>query len=188
MNLINQIKQKLSKMDLDNSLILISVGAKNYNEAIVQLTKYLNTDKKLPGIYVTVNKPYSTIKRIFEDNGINTKTILFIDAITKSTIGKNEDCLFVGAPEDLTGISIAISEAVKSLPEKRKFLFFDSISTLSIHNTAGSVAKFTHFLTANMRQWGVVGVIILLKRETEQELIDKLYQFCDITIELGGEK
>ena len=81
-----------------------------------------------------------------------------------------------------------MNEAVKSLPTKKKFLFLDSLSTLSIHNSAGSVNQFAHFLTANMREWGVIGVIISLERETERDLIDELAQFCDLSVELGGGK
>jgi len=191
MDIHKQVKQKLGKLNLDNALVLILVDSKHYNEVNIELIKYLNVDKHLPGVYVTVNKPYATIKRIMEQNKINTKTIIFIDAISKLTGDKSKktaDCLFIGMPNDLTGLSVAMNEAVKSLPTKKKFLFLDSLSTLSIHNSAGSVNQFAHFLTANMREWGVMGVIISLERETEQSLIDQLAQFCDLSIELGGGK
>ena len=191
MDIHKQVQQKLGKLKLDDALVLILVDSKHYNEVNIELIKYLNVTKKLPGVYVTVNKPYATIKNIMDQSGINTKNIIFIDAISRLTGEKSKrtaDCLFIGMPNDLTGLSVAMNEAVKSLPIKKKFLFLDSLSTLSIHNSAGSVNQFAHFLTANMREWGVMGVIISLERETERDLIDELAQFCDLSVELGGGK
>jgi len=189
MDIDKEIQKKLA--GIDKSLVLVLVDAKRYTEANIQILKYLSINKKLPGIYVTVNKPYLTIKKILENVGINTKTIIFIDAISTHTGTQKKEadgCLFLDTPADLTGMSIIITEAVKGLPTKNKFLFFDSLSTLSIHNSAGSVAKFAHFLTARMREWGVVGVIISMEKETNPKLISQLTQFCDSCIELGGEK
>jgi len=191
MDVHKQVQRKLGKLNLDHALVLVLVDSKHYNEVNIELIKYLNVTKKLPGVYVTVNKPYITIKNIMDQSGINTKNIIFIDAISRLTGEKSkrtEDCLFIGMPNDLTGLSVAMNEAVKSLPTKKKFLFLDSLSTLSIHNSAGSVNQFAHFLTANMREWGVIGVIISLERETERDLIDELAQFCDLSVELGGGK
>jgi hypothetical protein len=188
MGIAKQIEQKLSKVNLDTSLVLVVVDVKGYNEATIQLIKYLNVGKKFAGIYVTVSKPYKTVKAALEGAGVNTRIILFIDAVSGSPEGKESGCLFIGSPQDLTGISIAMSEAVKALPAKGRFLLFDSLSTLSIHNSPGSVAKFAHFLATNMRKWEISGFIILIEKEKGRELIDQLAQFCDVTLELGGGK
>jgi len=189
MTIARQIEQKLSKANLDASVILILVDVKCYNEATIQLIKYLNAGKKFTGVYVTVSKPYKTVRSALEVAGVDTRTILFIDAVSGSAEeNRSEECVFIGSPQDLTGISIAMSEAVKALPAKGRFLLFDSLSTLSIHNSAGSVAKFAHFLATNMRKWEIAGFIVLTDKEKERELMGQLAQFCDLTLELGGGK
>jgi len=176
--------------DLKEYIALATVDAKNYKETNLLLIKHLTNDKNTPGVYVTLNKPFETIKNEFEKNKINTQLIIFIDAVTKTSGGKTEktkQCLFIGSPENLTDISMAMDQAVRALPEKEKFLFFDSLSTLLLYNTVGTVAKFIHFLAGKMRVWKVGGIIVSLEK-TDTELIKELSQFCDVVIDFAGDK
>lgn len=188
MSMNTQVKNKFSKVDLDETLTLVLVDAYNYNESNVEVVKYLSNIKKLVGVYVTVNKPYKTVYQLFKKEKINTDAILFIDCISRvdpKRSNKEDNCLYVGSPQNLTGISIAISEAVQALPTKDKFLFLDSLSTLSIYNSTGSMLKFSHFITNNMRKWGITGIIICLEKESDASLITQLEGFCDTTVNLN---
>ncbi len=176
--------------DLKEYIALATVGAKNYQDTNILLVKHLTKDKNTPGVYVTLNKPFENIKKEFEKKGVNTKLIIFIDAVTKTSGGKTEktkNCLFIGNPENLTDISVAMDQAVRSLPGKDRFLFFDSLSTLLLYNRIETVAKFIHFLAGKMRVWKVKGVIISLEK-TDKELIEELSQFCDVVIDFAGGK
>jgi len=189
MDIAQKIRQELEKRKLATSLLLFLVNAKDYNESNVELVNYLSKEKGLTGVYVTVNKPYKTLQQALQDVGVNTKGIFFIDAVSKLTSdepNKSEGCVFIGSPQDLTGISIAITEVVAALPASNRFLIFDSLSTLLIYNPSSSVAKFAHFLTANIRKWGILGILILMGNEKEQGLVNELAQFCDATLDLSG--
>ena len=186
---MEEVKEFESKIkDLKNYVVLATVNPKKYQEINLKLIKHLIQDKNIPGIYVTLNKPYETMAELFKKNKINTDMIIFIDAVTKTegNIKKTEDCLFIGNPENLSDISIAMDQAVRSIHSKEKFLFFDSLNTLLIFNSAIAVARFIHFLAGKMRAWGVKGIIISLRRGVEEELINELTQFCDLSLELGG--
>ncbi len=39
-----------------------------------------------------------------------------------------------------------------------------------------------------MRAWKVKGILITLERKQDRELIDELTQFCDVILDLGGDK
>jgi KaiC/GvpD/RAD55 family RecA-like ATPase len=166
-----------------NFIALALVDSKNYQKTNIQLLRTLIKGRS--GVYVTINKPYVTMKAILEKEKINTKLIIFIDAITKLTKGstkKDENCLYLDNPQSLTDISVAITEALNSIKAENKFIFLDSLSTLLIYNHAGTIAKFVHFLTGRMRTWGIDGIIISLESESDKALIAKLSQFCDVTI------
>ena len=95
----------------------------------------------------------------------------------------------INAPTPKTTVvmlMIAIDQAVKSLPTKEKFLFFDSINTLQVFNNPGTVMKFVHFLAAKIREWKVKGIIILISSSSDEPLTNELVQFCDTKIEAGG--
>ncbi len=177
--------------DLKEFIALATVPAKEYQKTNIAIVKHFVKDNNIPGVYVTLNKPYSTIKTKLEKEGVDIRMIIFIDAITKTAGGKTtktKNCLFIGNVENLSDISIAMDQAVSSLPGKEKFLFFDSLSTLLLYNDVQTVARFIHFLASKMRTWKVKAIIISLERKQDKELIDELSQFCDVIIDFGGKK
>lgn len=173
--------------DLKDYILLVTVDSKNYQKATIEVVKLLVNEQGTPGVYVTLNKPYDIIQRSLTLNSIDPRLIIFIDATSRTETKKVENCLYIGSPEKLSDMSIAIDQAIKALPLSDKFLIFDSLNTLSIFNKPGTVARFIYFLTAKMREWKVKGIIITLDNETEQSLLDELTQFSDVRVDLGGE-
>ena len=184
------LKAKLKREvgNLKDYIVLIKVGAKDYQNANVAILKSLVNEQKTPGIYVTLNKPFEVMQRLLKKNNIDTRLIIFIDAFTdiKENKKRVKNCLYIGSPEKLSDISIAMDQAVKSLPTKEKFLFFDSVNTLQVFNNPGTVMKFVHFLAAKIREWKVKGIIILISSSSDEPLTNELVQFCDTKIEAGG--
>ena len=183
-NIKLEYRKQLKK--LKEYVVLATVDAKRYQDANIALIREM-TSQKIPGVYVTLNKPYHTVKELFRKKGIDTKLMIFIDGVTKTSGGnieKTDECLFIGNPENLSDISLAMDQAVTSLPPKERFVFFDSLSTLLIFNSLSTVAKFVHFIAGKMRMWKVKGIIISLEKESHKDLINELSQFCDVHFEL----
>jgi len=149
----------------------------------------LVSEQKIPGVYVTLNKPFDVMRRLLKQNKIDARLIIFIDGITKVSGNKKrvKNCLFIGSPEKLSDISVAMDQAVKALPTKDKFIFFDSINTLGVFNKPGTVARFVYFLASKIREWKIKGIIISIKKGSDESLINELVQFCDVQIDLGGD-
>jgi KaiC/GvpD/RAD55 family RecA-like ATPase len=185
-----EIKEEFKKLEgMKEYVILATVKAKDYQETNLKLIKHLTSEESIPGVYVTLSKPFETMQKIFRRKGIDTDMVLFIDAVTDTSdkeIKKTKECLYIGGPEKLSDVSIAMDQAVRALPSKEKFVFFDSLSVLLMYNQVETVAKFIHFLASKMRTWKVKGIIISLQKNKDKELIDELSQFCDSTFDLGG--
>lgn len=178
-----EFKKKLK--NLKEYVALATISAAAYQETNLAIVKYL-TKENIPGVYVTLNKSFDSMQEIFIKKGIDKRLIIFIDVVTKTAGGelkKTKNCLFIGSPEKLSEISLAMDQAVRALPAKEKFVFFDSISTLLIYNEAGTVARFVHFLASKMRVWKVKGIIVSLQKEKDKELIEELMQFCDLKLD-----
>ncbi|HLC72188.1 MAG TPA: hypothetical protein VJH37_01235 [Candidatus Nanoarchaeia archaeon] len=172
---------------VEEYVALATVDAEHYQQTNIDLVKFLTEVDETPGVYVTLNKPFSTMEDLFKKNSVNTDMIIFIDAVTRTTGGSTEKtnkCLFIGSPENLSDVSLAMDQAVRAIPGEKKFLFFDSLSTLLIYNKPITVAKFIHFLSGKMRMWRVKGIIISLEKESDKELLSELSQFCDIRLDL----
>ncbi|MBI4452533.1 hypothetical protein HY637_03825 [Candidatus Woesearchaeota archaeon] len=172
---------------LKDYLLLITVDAKNYQNAAIDVLRFLISEQNNPGVYVTLNKPYEVMQRNLASNNIDPRLIIFIDATSRTEhIKKMENCLYIGSPEKLSDISVAMDQAVKALPTAEKFLIFDSLNTLSIFNKPATVARFIHFLAGKIREWKIKGIIMTLEKETEQALLDELTQFADSRVDFGG--
>lgn len=176
---------KVQLESLKEYVALALVPAKDYQKTNIEIIKILINEQNTPGVYVTLNKPYKVLRSLFDKNGIRTSLIIFIDAVSEEkSIKKTKDCLFIGNPEKLSDISIGMDQAVRAIESENKFVFFDSLSTLLIYHEPTTIAKFIHFLSTKMREWGVKGIIISLQSDTNKELIAQLTQFCDLTINI----
>lgn len=172
--------------DLKEYVALATVEASKYQKTNLEIIKRIISEENIPGVYVTLNKPFRIMKDVFKKENIDSDMIIFIDAVTKTAGGeikKTENCLFIGSPENLSDISIAMDQAVRAIPSEEKFVFFDSLNTLLIYNKAPTVARFIHFLAGKMRTWKVKGIIVSLQKEKNKELIKELMQFCDVSID-----
>jgi len=184
-----ELKESFKKevKSLKDYIILITLDAKKYQNVPIDLLKYLINEQGVPGVYVTLNKPYEIMRRNLENNSIDQRLVIFIDAASRTEQSKKvENCLYIGNPEKLSDISVAMDQAVKALSTSDKFLIFDSLNTLTIFNKPATVARFVHFLASKMREWKIKGVVITLDKETDQSLLDELTQFADARIDLGG--
>ncbi len=164
-------------------VVLALSSAERYSEANTAIIKHMVNNLKVPGVYVTLNKPYKTVKRDLE-KAVDMRMIIFIDGVT-DTAGrprKTDGCLFLPDMTSLTDMGIIIDQAIGSIPHESKFILFDSLSTLLIYNNTGSVAKFIHYLSGRIREWDVDGIFLSLERESDRELLSQLSLFCDKTI------
>lgn len=184
----SKIRSALGKelKHLNDYIALVVVDAKNYQKVNIEILKELVDVKNTPGVYVTLNKPYNIIQRILEKEKIDSRMIIFIDCISRTAGNqpkKINNCLYIGSPEKLSDISVAIDQAVSALPKGGKFIFLDSLSTLLIYNKEGTVARFFHFIAGKMRALKVKGVIISIEKESDKALINELSTFCDVRLD-----
>ncbi len=168
-------------------IVGVVTKSNNYQDINMHLLDYLITNQGASGSYVTINRPYLNVLDILKNKKIDTSKLHFIDCITKKlggTIPKTDNCQFVSSPSHLTELSIALHNYFTNSTEKNRFLHLDSLSTLCIHNNPKDVIKFIHYVTGKMRVFGLKGVIISLREETDKRLISELSIFCDKMIKI----
>jgi hypothetical protein len=171
----------------ENFIVGVVMPADKYEEANLHLLSFLVNRKKSSGSYVSVSKPYNHTINLLKNKSIKTDNIHFIDCLTKSLGGDTSgigNCVFVESPAHLTELGIALHDYFTSSGEKNRFLYIDSLSSLSIHNKPDAVLKFVHYVTGKMRVFGFNGLLLSLHEETDQKLISQLSQFCDKVIRL----
>jgi len=169
--------------DLPEGFItLVLSDADKLLETNLSILKEL-TSKKHFGLYVTVNQPYKQIVKTLDKNSIDMSNMFFIDCISRMAgekSRKGENVVYITSPSGLTELGIAISQALDSFPQKeKKYLYMDALSTLIVYNTAGTIAKFSHFIMNKIRLMGLSGVFIAVNKEIDETLIAQISELCD---------
>ena len=168
-----------------NFIVLLIVNSENYLDTNIAILKEVT--KKSVGVYITLNRPYSSLVPLLEHKKVNTKKIFFIDCVTKTVGGKEEgeNVIYLENAQGLTNLCMTIVEAVKALPGENKFLILDTLATLSVYNSEGSVSKFVHFLTNKMRMLKLNGVLLSAEKEMDLKLAKQLEPFVDKTVDIS---
>jgi len=181
-----EIEEKLNKLPTEFIALILST-ADVYSIAQEIALKVLVKNKNMCGTYITFNRPYSTLKKSIDDQGLDLSRLFFIDLITESAGGKAERCadnrcFYVSSPKNLTELSILIEQAMLRLPRDKRFVFIDSISTMLVYNDTDTVLRFIHSLSGKMRLLGIAGIIFLLEKESDQKFLAQVSQFCDTVV------
>jgi KaiC/GvpD/RAD55 family RecA-like ATPase len=168
-------------------VVLFLASPVDYMAQNLALLREFVNQRKMAGIYITINRPYASLVSLLKTEKIDTSRMFFIDLITKTLHdqpSRKNDCIFMGSATNLTDLSVAISQAVSANQNEKKFIFLDSLSTMLLYNEAGTLSKFSHFLTGRLREWNVDGVFISLDTQSDKELTENLSQFCDRVVKV----
>lgn len=168
----------------ENFVVMAIVPFKHFEAANMHLLSIMINKYNAKGSYITVNRPYKSMVQLLKKENINIENLFFIDCITKELKERisTKNCYFVGSPSNLTDIAIALDPVFKE--GKHKFVFLDSLDTLTVYNTTESVIKFAHFLTSKVRLHDISGVLLAVHENSDQRLVTELAQFCDKVIDL----
>lgn len=174
----------IEKLPQGKDSVLVVTGSESYRETKTQVVKHL-ADKGRSGIYMSVNKPFEAIRDELEEGNVKTSDIFFLDAISEKNMrdkSEEDNVVYLDSPENLTDLSISVSEAVKDI-EGDKYVLIDSISDLIVYNEEKTVLKFTRFIINNIRKWEIAGFMFILDNDVDQHLISQLESLCDKRIE-----
>lgn len=175
-----QIRKKvaagLSKISLKGGAYTFISKSEDYQTVSQEIIRFLSKTKGFSGIYVTLNKSHCDIVKRLEDNGIDTKNILFIDNLEKEDGCGAKNCIFIGN-KSLTALSLAMSEACRH--EEMKFLFFDSVTTLLVYEDLDTVERFLHFFLNKVKILEFLTVLMTVEEDTTNQILPILDQFCD---------
>lgn len=167
----------------NSQVIALIVNSDQYAKSVISEVDKLVNKEKLEGIYVTVNKPYASVSSSLESHEVSCKNIFFIDMVSGQGAGietMSKNCLCLPSQYSLTELSIGIGEAISSMGGGKKFLLFDSVSTLMIYHKPDTVAKFIHFLAGKIREWNVKAVLVMVEgSDADKALLAHISQFVD---------
>ena len=64
---------------LKDYIVLVTVDSKVYQKSNLEIISLLVNEQKTPGVYVTLNKPFDVMIRLFKQNNIDPMLVILID-------------------------------------------------------------------------------------------------------------
>jgi len=171
------IKKELST----NQTILLIMSSTDYNKEIVNIVKNLS-GKNI--VYVTLNKTQDSLLELFKKNKVNTKSIVFIDAISKTIKNvpdQSEGVYYVSSPGALTELSLVITKFIK---HEFDYLIFDSLTNLLVYESKAPVGKFVSSLVNKIKESKTKTIFYALSVKEQEALIKESGMFVDKVIDL----
>jgi hypothetical protein len=167
-------------------LILASPG--NIRERNIEIIKELSA-LGYHSTVITTNFPYSILRKLYEQSGVDLTKVSFVDAVTRNSIGNVEDVpgvvRYINNPANLTDMGIAVTEVLKEHTGEKVCILFDSISTMLIYLSSQNISKFIHFVTNKLRLMNISGVFLAVEKGLDPMFMSQLTTFVDTVVDTG---
>jgi archaellum biogenesis ATPase FlaH len=158
---------------------LIVVKSEDISKTLSQSIKQ-KQQEGMQGIVVLLSKPYKTCEPLLEKAGVKTSQCLFIDTFAEEASQNIIPC----SAEALSSLSIIIAEIFQTIRSEKRFIVFDAIDSLLLHNAPGTIAKFLLFQLKRFQDWNVDAVFIATEN-LKKEVLSFIEQSVDKTIYLA---
>jgi KaiC/GvpD/RAD55 family RecA-like ATPase len=188
-------RQQVRPESPEVSLIAVSKDMDLTKSLLVVLRKMLVEDRNVALLILSSMPTERLIARAREfgldlETYLRQKRLILLDCITRYTQSEEEeqsgsmfpfrdDVFYASSPSDLSEISVKLSEALASdMGKGEKWMVLDSITTLSLYNTAGGFLRFMQFLFRKLKLLNFDGTMIVVRDEPSDSMIQALKQYC----------
>jgi KaiC/GvpD/RAD55 family RecA-like ATPase len=135
-------------------VIMMELPADTYFEANSNTIKLL-INRGFEGIYISFQRPFKNISSFFEADGIDIDKLFFIDAAAAlSGEHQHEDmhCVHISQKIDIDELVKAICISLPKLKSKKRFVFIDSLTTITLYKPLSETIRFSEFLVRTVRK------------------------------------
>jgi len=184
---VNNVAVLVSPEELaKNQIFLILTSAGNIRDRNIEIIRDLSA-LGYHSVVITTNFPYSILRKLYEQGGVDLTKVSFIDAVTRNSFGSAEDIpgvvRYINNPANLTDMGIAVTEVLKEHHSGKVCILYDSISTLLIYLSSPNISKFIHFVTNKLRLMEISGVFLAVEKGLDPMLMTQLTTFVDTVID-----
>ena len=159
------IKNKLQSIlkHKGGCVVMIELPAEKYFESSSASVKLL-TNKGFEGVYISFQRPFQNISSLFKQQRINLDKLFFIDiatAFSEEVHEKNPRNIHISPAIDIDELVRAIYTSLPKLNGKRKFIFIDSLTTISLYKPLSEVMRFSEFLIRLVKKQEIEDAILI---------------------------
>ncbi|MBS3164413.1 hypothetical protein J4439_03205 [Candidatus Woesearchaeota archaeon] len=156
----------------------------------LELLRVLTTEFDSSGVYMTTMKVYSELVPILDAHEVDVSKIYFVDVVSKMyglEPERTPRCEFVSSPINIQSIKNAVSGYLDKLTSQRRFVVFDSLTTILLYNSLPRIVQFTTDIAEHLKAQHVDAILVMMttaKGSTNDKLIAELKPILDDRIDI----
>ncbi len=189
MSITSNIVDKLDELPPASSLAMY-VNVNTYFDALRAIVDIFATKNDLYVFYISSTMPSKNIIGLLEILGVDTSRVFFVDTISHlmANAGEMSDrFLYIESPTMLENVMLKIEYLLRKYEDKKAIVVLDSVNSMAIHNDLKILSEFLHIFVTSLRSWEAYMVILSMKEQNTQEIINMLNLICDDALDAGGE-
>lgn len=168
---------------------MMEIPAESYFESNSASVKAL-TSKGFDGIYISFQRPFKNISSLFAEKGIDIDKLLFIDvasSLSRETQERDPRCVHISPDINIDELVRAIYTSLPKLKSKKRFIFIDSLTTISLYKPLSETMRFSEFLirTVKKEAYNISLVFNVAKDLAQRKFIKDIALQVDEIIRLG---
>ena len=152
------------KKHKEGAVIMMELPAESYFEANSASVKLL-TSSGFEGVYVSFHRPFNNIFSLLKQQKINVNKLLFIDVATAfggEVQEKNPRCFHISPAIDIDELVRAIYTSISNLKGSNRFVFIDSLTTITLYKPLSEVMRFSEFLVRTVKKHEAGDVVLII--------------------------
>lgn len=93
-------------------------------------------------------------------------------------------CIYLNSPDPVL-LQVSIERAMDLVSSENRFIYLDSLSTISLYKSFETLIKFLRHITGKIRLRGFVGTIFTIEKEMDESYFSQISLMCDEIIEVN---
>ena len=160
------------------------VSPEYYVHVSTEIPVELVKEWAMKGIIVSANKPFATAKADLQQFEV-LDSLVYLDCASKfaGLSPQGENLVLVDNPGNLTELEICITKSIGN-SSVRRFLVFDSLTTLLIYNKEKELTMFAHKLGLRLKSIRMTTFFLMVEQETTKEMLKFLSTIVDKIVHL----
>jgi len=157
------------------SVILLESPAESYFKVNMESVKSL-LDSGYKGVYMSFQRPFSNLVSMFKEYDIDVDKLLVVDGATflcGGVLEKDPRCVVVSENMSFGDLIEVVYNSLPRLKGEKRFVFVDSLSTMSLYESMSEVSRFCNDLISVAKNRQCEEVTFLFN--VAEDLADKRY-------------
>lgn len=183
------LNERLKILEKD-SVVVIETPAENYLEANISSIKSM-VDNGYKGIYLSFQRPFRNLYNFLKRENISLNSLYIVDcatAFSESDQEKNPRCININPSVKVDEMVYIIVNSLRNLGMGKRFVFIDSLTTFSLHETFSEILRFPELLINTIKRENIEDVQFVFniaKDLTGRRYVENLSMYANDYIHLG---